>query len=249
MKSMSIYRRGLFIVLALVMALVALGPLPAAQAAIGPALDPGPRPVVLPPNAKPYGHTYSEWGNMWWQWAYSIPAAQNPLRDETGVNCGVAQSGQVFYLTGVFNVSGTAVRDDCYVPVGKALLIPILNYEASTAEGNGTTVDELRAFVNDNYEALVDESSLQLDIDGVHLGGEVLKYYRTSRWQTPEGFNFTLPENNILGLDPGTSLSVAGGYYAMVAPLPKGNHQVHIHGEIPFYNFTLDVTYSPLHVR
>src|SRR5690349_16171961 len=63
---------------------------------------------VVPPQAHPNGHTYGEWSEKWWQWAYSLPAAGHPLFDETGVDCGAGQSGTVWFLGGVFNVSGTA---------------------------------------------------------------------------------------------------------------------------------------------
>jgi hypothetical protein len=30
---------------------------------------------------------------QWWQWAYSIPASQNPLADDTGDRCLIGQRG------------------------------------------------------------------------------------------------------------------------------------------------------------
>ena len=65
-----------------------------------------PNPGVLPPDSHPFGKTYGEWSNAWWQWAYSIPAPNNPVLDTTGANCDVGQSGQVWFLAGSFT-SGT----------------------------------------------------------------------------------------------------------------------------------------------
>src|SRR5207237_9991228 len=86
-------------------------------------------PGVFPPDSRPFGLTYGEWSAKWWQWAYSLPVDKNPFFDETTCKNGTnGQSGDVWFLTGVFNTSGTAVRP-CDVPEGKALFFPILDYE------------------------------------------------------------------------------------------------------------------------
>jgi len=61
-----------------------------------------PNPGVLPPHAKPLGKTYGEWGDIWWNWAVQSPSATNPQLDPTGEDCDVGQSGQVWFLAGVF---------------------------------------------------------------------------------------------------------------------------------------------------
>src|SRR3989442_8315950 len=74
-----------------------------------------PNPGVIPPNAKAFGMTYGEWSAKWWQWAFSLPVDQNPFFDEGGTCSnganGQPEPGPVWFLTGVINVSGTAVRD------------------------------------------------------------------------------------------------------------------------------------------
>src|SRR3954470_5797318 len=57
---------------------------------------------IAPPGSRPLGKTYGEWAAMWWQWAFSIPADHNPQLDPTGADCAVGQSGNVFYLAGIF---------------------------------------------------------------------------------------------------------------------------------------------------
>src|SRR5690349_20909613 len=68
--------------------------------------------IAYPPNAKIAGKTYGEWAAAWWQWAFSIPAAENPLLVDTPDKdrCDIDQPKQVFFLGGVFNKSGSAVR-------------------------------------------------------------------------------------------------------------------------------------------
>jgi len=88
------------------------------------AMAENPNPGVLPPHSHTYGKTLGEWSAAWWQWAAGIPAENNPLRDETGEDCGIDQSGKVWFLGGT---QGGAVERECTVPPGKALLFPVLN--------------------------------------------------------------------------------------------------------------------------
>ena len=63
-------------------------------------------------------------------------------------------------------------------------------------------------------------------------------------------FTYTVPDNNIFQIFgenfPGgsTSPSVSDGVYLMLHPLSAGKHVIHFTGEIPTYNFGLDVTYN-----
>lgn len=85
--------------------------------------------IIPPHSAKAQSRmSYAEWSAVWWQWVLSINAANNPLLDETGATCGVAQPrGQpVFFLVGAFG-SGTVTRDECVVPAGKLLFFPLVN--------------------------------------------------------------------------------------------------------------------------
>lgn len=211
-----------------------------------------PNPGVIPPNANPYGHTYGEWSDMWWQWALSIPVPaddpeSHPWFDQTGVNCGRDQSGSVFYLVGVVNESGTAVRNDCVVPPGKALFFPVLNVEWDTADG--TPQDQLRTMVQ-GYMSSADESNMVAEVDGVPITN--LANYRISKWESPRPyFEITIPDQNMYQYfgctvcTEGRYTAVGDGYYLMLAPLSVGSHTVHFVGGFGDpYNFALDITYN-----
>ncbi|HEU5229311.1 MAG TPA: hypothetical protein VFU49_15955, partial [Ktedonobacteraceae bacterium] len=71
-------------------------------------------PQVLPPSSHPFGRTYGEWSNAWWQWAFSIPTPVNPLLDTTGAHCSEGQSGPVWFLAGTIT-SGPVTRH-CTIP-------------------------------------------------------------------------------------------------------------------------------------
>jgi hypothetical protein len=84
------------------------------------------------PSLQAYGKTVGEWSAHWWQWAQRVPIGvtgdQNPLTDTTGQYCGRGQSGPVWFLAGVWgSLAGTPVSRTCYVPLGKAMLFPIVN--------------------------------------------------------------------------------------------------------------------------
>ncbi len=209
-----------------------------------------PNPQILPPNAHPYGKTYGEWSAIWWQYVYALPIHNppytgpiyNPLFDDTGAACGSAQSGPVFFLVGVINLSGTALRNECRVPAGKALFFPILNTEAdNVGVSPPLSLDQLFAAAAALENTATD---LHASIDGVPV--QDIEAYRT----VSPGFSYTLPsEDNIyqfFGVNvTGTVNPAAGdGFYLMLAPLPPGEHTLNFGGTLQISPpFTLDVTY------
>jgi hypothetical protein len=192
-------------------------------------------PGVIPPQALAYGMTYAQWGAAWWQWALSVPASESPFFDEVGSAVANGQSGDVWFLAGVFNASGTVVRH-CTIPPGKALFFPLLNCECSNLEGPpwyGGNEQELHDCVMANPIGPVKFA----EIDGVSVKN-IDQYYSLSPM-----FNFSVPENNILGVPgPTTGISMSQGVYLMLAPLSAGTHVVHFGGGDPGVYF-LDITY------
>ncbi len=201
-----------------------------------------PNPQVLPPDAMAYGKTLGEWSAAWWQWAAAIPADVNPLRDETGENCDLEQSGPVWFLAGT--QFGAAERE-CTIPAGKAVLFPILNLlffncpaEAYTEEEMRATLEGMLAFFTINLECT---------IDGVPL--EDLTIYRT---QSP-AFVMTLPEDNILlgncedlggGPPAGDYFPVVSdGWWILHTPLSEGEHEIFFGGEVVEFGFFVEATY------
>src|SRR5438128_1463082 len=218
--------------------------------------------IVLSPDTKHYGKTYDEWSTAWWQWALAIPVhappfsarVNHPLVDLTGAKCGVGQSGPVWFLGGAFFQAGmpavsTIVRNDCSVPSSKALFFPILNIECSIVEGVAFGCADTVQGLRDAVKFVIDlVSNVAVDVDGVAI--PISSSYRVDS-QTKPTFCFTFPPDDILSFigegpfSPGTYCpAVDDGYYIMLAPLPAGPHTIHFHGEIPDFNFTLDVTYN-----
>ncbi len=177
------------------------------------------------------------------QWAYGQPVDVNPLFDETGANAAVGQSGPVWFLAGVFNVSGTAHRA-ISVPKGTALFLPIINVEwDNLCPPANLTLDELRAMAAGAADLGTD---LICEVDGVSVPD-------LSRFRVQAGpFSVTFPDNNVFQLFGCTDV-VAGtygpfvgdGYYVMLDPLSRGHHTVHFSGTFgPPVSFTLDIVYD-----
>ena len=172
--------------------------------------------AVFEANSTPFGLTYGEWTAKWWQWAYSIPKDIHPAYDDSGKYCTVNQNGPVWFFPGTY---GKPVIRECTIPSGKAILFPILNSECSVAEfPNLKTIQELRICA----KAFQDQvTQLQAIVDGIAISD--LEKYRIQSLP----FNFTLPENNILGLPANTSTqAVADGNWVFLKPLSQGKHEI-----------------------
>jgi hypothetical protein len=226
MRASFIRRQGLRIAAMVMLALVSFVPTAAVRAA---------------GNVTPIGGTYDEWGARWWQWAYGIPAAVNPLFDETGAQCGQGQSGPVWYLAGVYNASGTAVRN-CNVPAGTALFFPVLNAEDDRlCPANNDSLQQLRSVAGGFTASATD---LRAEVDGVPISGIAENHATAARSPV---FQVDFPADNMFsgcGVAAGRYQPfVDDGYYVMISPPAAGAHTLHFHGSLPAQNFTLDITY------
>jgi hypothetical protein len=114
--------------------------------------------LVFSPDSKPFNKTYSEWSAEWWQFVLSIPAADNPLLDNTGDLCAVGQHGPVWFLAGAF---GGTVERACTMPEGKAIFIPVINLVDINTTSQ--TAHELRAEIDPCLDAVIMVSA---ELDG-----------------------------------------------------------------------------------
>ena len=232
--------------LAMLLAAVAFAPGGVASAKNG-------NPGIMPPNSKPYGHTYGEWSNRWYQWAFSMPVTHgneqaNPLFDTTGINCSRNQSGPVFFLAGIFSIFDGAApkavpvdRTECVVPAGKALFFPILNVEEDNAWNPSNDEAEIRAYLAQNVSQM---ENMTASIDGVAVGNLSDYLVGTDNPLT----SVTFPADNLydyygVPVAPGTySMMGTAGYYLMLHPLSVGQHVIRFAGSVGDF-FSLDITY------
>jgi hypothetical protein len=199
---------------------------------------------VVPPAQRSFQMSYGEWSARWWQFVFGLPEADNPLNDTTGALCGKAQWGPVIFLYGT--TGGDPVVRTCTIPGNKGLLIPIVNFGGSVPE-DGTTIEEV-AGVAQGAADLIDVSTLVFTIDGIPVGN-LGKY----RFQSPV-FSYTGSIPNVFSEIGCVATSphcyegfhdqaLADGYWVLVNPLPPGHHTIHVHGEVPDWDFVVDVTY------
>lgn len=170
------------------------------------------------PDSKPFGRTYAEWTARWWQWVLSIAKTENPLVDENGKNCANNQSGPVWFLAGT--LKGHAERS-CAIPADKAILFPVINVEASVAEGDGTTEEALAARVKFEMDQITDMRAM---INGTNVN-ELRRY----RIQSPL-FNVTLPVDNVLKLPAQTTKMMSEGYWLFLRHLEPGKYDLNSFG-------------------
>lgn len=184
---------------------------------------------------------------QWWQWALSIPSAQNPLLDTTGEKCMVGQRGSTWFLAGLFGGGAPVIRN-CTVPDNVNLFFPVVNsvnLNAPNICGQGPadiSVADLRAgaapFIDGSINLLVE------------VDGKPLKHLRRVQSKV---FAAALPEDNLFdppcagaGGVPAGVLSpvIDDGVYAHLGSLKAGSHTLHIHAENPSAGFVLEVTYN-----
>ncbi len=200
---------------------------------------------IFPPGSKPYGLTFAEHEINFWKWILGISAKESPVNDPTGEKCATGQSNtnsSVFYLS--MNNGGISERT-CKVPVGKGLLIPVMQVEWSDKEAPGASVEELHKSAKKDQDSV---NSLYLKIGDKEYKYKDLIKYRT---QT-DVFEVVFPDNGIFGvIEGGLSKVVADGFYIITEPLIKGNYSVHFKSSLICLdvgcaepNFAQDIKYN-----
>lgn len=181
----------------------------------------------------------------WRQWAYSIPAGQNPQEDATGQYCMVGQRGPIWFLAGVF-LGGSATRA-CTVPGDKALFFPVINQDDINSPnvcGQGPLdipINELRAATKSVVDSV---TGLNVQVDG-KIANKLAQRVKSIVYE------ITLPEENVFDAPcggPGTvaagvySPAVDDGYYVLLEPLGPGRHTIHFSADAE--GVSQDVTYN-----
>jgi hypothetical protein len=170
---------------------------------------------LFTPDTSPYGLTYGQWTTKWWQWLISIPMRFNPAADESGRNASLNQTDpNVWFLAGT--LGGKAVNRKCTIPVGRAILFPVINIEVNALEKPELRTDaELMRYV------MKDEDDI-LNLDAL-VDGEKVPIYRVR--SDPSMFPLKIPSDNPFEVPGGrTTLATSDGYWVFLRPLCPGQH-------------------------
>jgi hypothetical protein len=206
------------------------------------------------------------------------PLSQKNI-DPTGADyCMVGQQGGEWFLGGVFkvvdispasnqtqaNTNGIVpveIERECHdIPLGKTILIPVLNAECNTAEelalGNDVPEDLLgkTRYLRNCAKTLADAVDKNTATASFGPDGGPLNPVEVKREYTILPFSVTYSPDNILSSecpegflcepDPNPSLAHADGYWAHVRPLKRGTYKLQTFGEAPAFAFALHITYT-----
>ena len=146
----------------------------------------------------------------------------------TDGDCAAHQAGPMWY---VMNSSSTEpVVKQCTVPRGTYLLVAMQSYFCTIWDGAELTEASLTQCTTDGLSST---THIGLEIDGIAVPG-MADVATTEYRSVSSPFGFVLPEDHIIDYaNPipaaGTaSVGIDQGFYAIVAPLPSGEHSVRL---------------------
>lgn len=176
--------------------------------------------VLFPSDSKPYGITLSQWTVKWWRWLLSIPKHKNPALDISGANLSEGQNDpNVWFLPGT--LGGTAMRS-CKIPLGKAILMPVINYRCSFADETGIKTEEELALKC--KKEIDDIKNLSFVIDDMCVAN--MSSYRICSPLFDVHLGENNIENEILCDNPFDTKMVSDGYWIFLKPLSIGLHKL-----------------------
>ncbi|HEY7082361.1 MAG TPA: hypothetical protein VH500_21945 [Nitrososphaeraceae archaeon] len=173
-------------------------------------------------DSNPFGVTYGQWTIRWWNWALSTPVEVNPVLDCSGQYANVNQSGPVWFLAGTVGDKNKIADRTCSIPLGKAILFPVINYIC--------TYNKSEPIFFDNND-LIRRAGKDIDdivIRNADLDCKPIKVYRV--FSDPYIFQLNVMGENILGIPQGTSKAAADGYWVFLKPMTDGAHTIRFHG-------------------
>lgn len=176
------------------------------------------------------GQSNAEWTQAWWRWWMSIPATVNPGVDADGANCGINQSGPVWFLAGP--LLNPAYTRTCTIPFGKPILSAIAvfinDYPCPDPTFQPAAGQTLEDFLASGIFDAISQTAGQAT-----LNGKLLKAKRV----TTGVFGFT-GATNLRAFDAcitgSPQLGVSDGYFFVIEPLPRGDHVLRITSSGPF---------------
>jgi hypothetical protein len=107
------------------------------------------------PSAMVANQSLAAWTNSWWAWSDRLDPTNNPFTDTTGALANQGNHGPVFFVAGSFEpvnpVGGVftlGAERSFDVPMGKPLLVPLINGDFCIPAVGGVTVAAAEARIN-----------------------------------------------------------------------------------------------------
>jgi hypothetical protein len=170
-----------------------------------------------------HGASFAEWTQRFWKWSMSIPLNVGPATDKTGINCGINQSGPVWFLAAPLGGSNTL---SCTIPAGKVILAPAVTYlndypcpDTSFEPAPGQTLED---FLTQGATAYIDNFTASVQLDG-----NPLPVYRVTA-----GLQSFTGAKDLAAIDAcvtgSPQLGVADGQYVLIGRLSPGLHVLRV---------------------
>jgi hypothetical protein len=173
--------------------------------------------------SNPFGKSYSAWTQEWWKWFIGIPYDSNhPFLDKVGTNCNRNQSGPVWFLSGSEKIP---VEKTCVIPKGKAILVPILNFECSYFEDK--TLKTIQDLINCATNGANNQEKLEFKYNEKVIPQDQIK--KEFRIATPP-IIINFPTKNLFTTESGPSTIAGDGHWAMFEAPPPGNYDIKFKG-------------------
>jgi len=172
-------------------------------------LDKKIKQLVYEVGSSPFGIPFRRWTELWWNWLHSFPKEKSPASDINGELCGLSQNYlNVWFLAGT--LGGSATRY-CNIPVGKAILFPIITSAFSyVVDPHLKTEKEL---TNSTKKDIDSAKELCLSLDDIIF--EDLKQFRLR----------TEPFDDVI--NGKSTKAVSDGYWIFLKPLNHGKLKIH----------------------
>ncbi|CAN5841307.1 hypothetical protein BH23THE1_BH23THE1_12770 [soil metagenome] len=154
---------------------------------------------------------YIKWSVLWWKWLLSIPALENPLYDDLGINTNTNQyNSEVFFLCQTLESSGSTPKRHILVPKGKKLFLPVINW-ISFKDDDNQSDEELKEIAREKMDKV---GQLNIFINNEPLNEDLTNY----RIQSPI-FKTFIECDNVLNARSGWTTLVSDGYWVCLDPL------------------------------
>jgi len=179
---------------------------------------------------------YEELTRRWLQWVMAQPhSTQSPIGDPTGERCANGQDDQVWMLAGTF---GESVTRACDIPAQTPLFLPLINRWVIPGPSPAHAPTDVAGFLAwvEPYFAWqrAHTCSLTLSLDGEPLLADTEELDAELYVAVQEPFEIEVNADNWAsaygkqgGLYP---IAVADGHYALLRPLPAGDHVLEFGG-------------------
>ena len=178
---------------------------------------------------------YEELTRRWLQWAVALPHSQSPISDETGERCALGQDDDVWMLAGTFG--GPATRS-CDVPAHTPLFFPLMNRWVIPGKDPSWAPADVPAFIEAVGQYFASQRThtceLTLVLDGEPLLADAEEIDEELYVALDEPFEVEVNDDNwasASGKQGGLyQFALADGHYALLRPLPPGDHVLEFGG-------------------